>query len=525
MDDHGRLHGHHRDDLAQPSIGDRQRSIALTILCLCALTAGVDMTVTNVALPFIGDALDAPTNELQWTVDSYNIMLAGLLVLGGALADRHGRRRIFLLSYALFGVASALAAFSSSAEMLIAARALMGVGAAGFTAPALAIIASMYPPEERSGAIAMFVGFGAAGLAIGPIVGGLLLDAFWWGSVFLVNVLVVAVGVIAGSQTIPESRAPEPPGGRQPLDVLGALMSVAGLAGFLYAIIEGPNRGWLAPSVVIGLVGGAAVIALFVVRELRSPSPLFDVRILARPVVAAGSMTLLMAYVLFNAFLFLVPQYLQDVEAESIVTVGLLLVPFAVVFGACSQGAQAVLAWLGPGRTIPLGLLITAISSVGFVVVLDAALWLTVAVSLVFAVGMSLLIAPPSTVVMNDLPPEKAGDGSSLNFVSRFVGASVGIAIVGSILATVYARDVDPALASLSADEASEAQGSLQGALEVATELSSSDAADLAATARSAFDSGAAVAFWSVAVLAAVSAVVAWFALRRSGGASVPSAT
>jgi MFS family permease len=423
VDDHGRLHPHHRAQPLDVPLTETQRVIALGILCLCALTTGIDMTITNVALPFIGRALDAPTNELQWTVDAYNITLAGLLVIGGALADRVGRRRVFLASFALFGIASALAAFSSSAEALIGYRALMGVGGAGFTAPALAIIASMYPPEDRAGAIGAFVVFGATGLTVGPIAGGLLLDHFWWGSVFLVNVPVVIVGVLLGMRTIPESRAPEPAGGRPPLDLLGAALSVVGLTSLLYGIIEGPNRGWSDPAVIAGLVVGTVAVISFVRRELHSRSPLFDVRILRRPAVATGAITL--------------------------------------------------------------------------------------------PAGLSLLISPPSTVVMNDLPEAKAGDGSSLNFVSRFVGASIGIAIVGSVLATVYARDVDTALAPVDPAQSAAAQGSIQGALVVAHGLGPADGSALAEAARSAFDSGATAAYAVVAVLGVLAACWAWFALGR----------
>jgi EmrB/QacA subfamily drug resistance transporter len=516
VDDNGRLHPHHPHSPDAVPASGRTRAVALATLCLCALTAGVDMTITNVALPFIGRSLDAPIDELQWTVDAYNIVLAGLLVLGGALADRYGRRRIFLISYALFGIASVCAALSPTAEALIGSRALMGVGAAGVTAPALAIVASMYPPNERGRAIGAFVVFGASGLAIGPIAGGFLLDHFWWGSVFLVNVPVVVAGVLVGARTIPESRAAVPVGGRPPLDVPGALLSFIGLAALLFGVIEGPARGWSAPAVLVGLVGGVVLLAAFVRRELRVPAPLFDVRILARPAVAIGSATLFVAYVLFNSFLFLTPQYFQDSRSESIVAVGLLLVPFAIVFGASSLRAQTLLQRLGARVTIPAGLALTAISAAFVATTLGGSLWSTVAGTVALALGLSLLIAPPSTVVMNALPPAKAGDGSSMNFVSRFVGASIGIAIVGSILATVYANDIDASLASLSSAQADKAQGSVQGALEVADTLGSTSGDTLASAARDAFDRGASAAYVTVAVLAAFAAVVAWFVLGRS---------
>jgi EmrB/QacA subfamily drug resistance transporter len=469
-----------------------------------------------VALPSIGRALDAPTNELQWTIDAYNIVLAGLLVLGGGLADRLGRRKVFLASYLLFAIASLGATFSPSIGALIASRGLMGLGAAGITAPALAIIASMYPPEERGRAIGAFVVFGATGLAVGPIAGGLLLDHFWWGSVFLVNVPIVAVGVLLGARTIPESRAPVPPGGRPALDIVGAALSVVGLGALLYGIIEGPGRGWTSPAVIAGIVTGAVALALFVVRELRARDPLFDVRILRRPAVATGSITLLMAYLLFNSFLFLTPQFLRDVRSESIVAVGLLLVPFAIVFGLCSLRAQKVLQLLGPRATIPLGLVVTAVAVGGFAIALTEPLWVTIAASVVLAIGLSLLIAPPSTVVMNDLPPAKAGDGSSLNFVSRFAGASIGIAIVGSITAGVYLHDLEDTMPSgLDREQTDRAEGSVQGALEVAGTLDQSAGRSLTTVAQDAFNQGAAVAYTVLAVLAVVAAAVAWYALGR----------
>jgi DHA2 family multidrug resistance protein-like MFS transporter len=515
--DHGRLHVHHREPEAEQPIVGRRRSVALGTLCLCALTAGLDITIVNVALPSIGRALDAPTNELQWTIDAYNIVLTGMLVLGGALADRLGRRRVFLASFTLFAVASLVAAFSPSTGALIAARAVMGLGAAGVTAPALAIIASMYRPEVRGPAIAAFVVFGATGLAVGPIAGGLLLDHFWWGSVFLVNVPIVAVGVVLGARTIPESKAPVPDGGHPHLDFEGAALSVVGLGALLFGIIEGPSRGWSSPAVLLGIVVGVAALVTFVVRARRMSAPLFDVRILARPAVATGAMTLLMGYLLFTSFLFVTPQYLQDVQDESIVSVGLLLVPFAIVFGLCSLRAQQVLQRLGPRGTITLGLVVTAVAVGGFAVALTGSLWETIAASCVLGIGLSMLIAPPSTVVMNDLPPAKAGDGSSLNFVSRFAGASIGVAIVGSVLASVYVRDLENAsLPSLSSEQTDKAEGSLQGAHEVAESLSPSADSSLTAAAVDAFNRGAAVAYAAIAVLAVIAAAVAWYALGRS---------
>ena len=465
---------------ASTAVGSvRARQVALAVLCLCALTTGLDMTIVNLALPFIGRELHASISELQWVIDAYNIVIAGLLVLGGGLADRYGRKIVFLSGFALFGVACLFAAFSDSTEALIASRALMGVGAAGVVAPALAIISVLYPPEERAPAIAAFAVFGAAGLAIGPVMGGILLDHFWWGSIFLVNVPIVAAGVVVGLRVIPESRKPD----ARRLDVVGAVLSVVGLGVFLFGVIEGPDRGWLEPEVLVSLVGGLGLVVAFVLRELHSDAPLFDVRILRRRAVSAGSITLFTAYWVFTGMLFLFPSWLQEVQHESIVTVGLLLVPFAAVFGLSSMRSGAIVSRLGERRAIAGGLVVCAVGMALLGLVVHDATIASVLATVVLAIGMSELIAPPSTVVMNALPEEEAGDGSSLNMVSRFVGAAIGVAVVGSVFAAVQSHQLD-------------------GGGDVA----------------SAFDAGARAGYWTTAGVALVAAIWAWFALRARPG-------
>lgn len=491
--------------------------MTLVVLCLCSFTTAVDITITNVALPFISTELRASTSDLQWVIDSYNIVLAGLLVLGGGLADRIGRKTVFLAGFAVFGVACLLASLSTSAEMLIAARALMGVGAAGVIAPALAIVASIYAPAERSGAIAVWAVMGAAGLAVGPVIGGFLLDQFWWGSVFLVNVPVVAVGVVIGLRAIPQSRGPA----RGPLDVAGALLSVLGLGALLFGIIEGPERGWDAPQVLVALGLGVALTAMFIRRELRATAPLFDVRILTRPVIAAGAVTLFVSYIVFTGMLFLLPQYIQEVRGESIISVGLLLVPFAAVFGVASTRSGQVMARLGARTTIALGLAVCALGMALLALAVDGGLVLTILASAVVGVGLSGLIAPASTVVMNELPAAKAGDGSSLNMVSRFVGAAMGVAVVGSVFASLYTSHLSDSVGSLPPAQAATAEASISGALQVAAQLPPAPAAQLVDSAREGFDHAAAAGYWVVAALALLAAAWAWWALRRAGAPRV----
>jgi EmrB/QacA subfamily drug resistance transporter len=513
--DASRLHPSHEDDVIR--LEPRRRAIALSVLCLCALTTAIDITITNVALPFIGQDLDASVAGLQLVVDAYNIVLAGLLVLGGGLADRFGRRMVFLGGYALFGVSCLLAAFSPSTGALIGARAVMGVGAAAVIAPALAIVATMYPPEDRGRAIGLWAVFGATGLALGPILGGLLLDRFWWGSVFLVNVPLVVLGVAVGFAVLPDSRKPA----SGSLDVLGALLSFLGLGALLLGIIEGPQQGWTSPPVVFAVVAGIALTAGFVVRELTTASPLFDVRILARPVVAAGSVTLFVGYVLMTGMLFVVPQWLEGIQGQSIVNVGLLLVPFAAVFGVASTYSASTVQRFGARATITGGLLLGALGIGGLAAFSDAALETNVVATALVGLGLAGVIAPPSTVVMNDLPPAKAGDGSSTNMVSRFVGGAVGVAVMGSVLSSVYRDHLAPSTRGLSIAQVSEARGSLQGGLEVATELTGGAHGAFAASVRDAFNTGARAGYAVVAVFTALACVWVWRALRP--GISAPT--
>ena len=385
----------------------------------------------------------------------------------------------------------------------------MGVGAAAVVAPALAIVAAMYPPDERGKAIALWAVFGAAGLAIGPVVGGFLLDHFWWGSVFLVNVPLVAAGVVVGIAVIPDSRKP----GSGRLDVAGALLSVAGLGILLFGVIEGPERGWGSALVLGALVVGTAFLVAFFLRESRTENPLLDVRVLARPVVAAGSATLFVSYFVFTSMLFLVPQWLQDVQGEQIVTVGLLLVPFAAVFGVASMRSSQVMTRVGARATIVGGLACCTFGSL-LLALLQNSVAGTVAASAVVGVGLAGLIAPASTVVMNDLPEAQAGDGSSLNMVSRFVGAAVGVAVVGSILSSLYSDRLGDSIDGLAKAPAQAADQSLQGALEASSALPRGAAADLVTTARDAFDAGAFAAYSVVAGVAAIAALWAWRSLR-----------
>jgi EmrB/QacA subfamily drug resistance transporter len=471
----------------------------------------VDTTVVNVALPDIASDLDATTADLQWVMDAYTIALAGLILLGGGLADRFGRKRIFITGLTLFALTSLLATFADSSVELIAYRALMGIGAALIMPPALSLIAVIFPPETRRVALSIWSVIAGAGVALGPVIGGLLLDNFWWGSAFLVNVPVALVTVVAAFVLLPESRRP----GAPRLDVLGAVLSVLALGGLIYGIIEAPHTGWLDPEIITALTLGIASVGAFAWRELHCEDPLFDVRVLGDGRVLAGFTTLFLFYVTFLGVNFLIPQYLQSVEDRSTLAAGVVMLPLGA--------ATMVMAPLTPRFTNRLGyrrMLTASLAGLGAGAALlsllaDAGGPVIVTIGLLL-VGASLGLGfPPATaVVLNSLPVEKAGDGSAVNQVARQVGAAFGVALVGSILAVVYSAEIEPATSNLSAADASKAEQSITGATSVADDLPASEGAALEHAADDGFERGTEIALWTVTALMAAGALLAFRLLR-----------
>ena len=255
--------------------------------------SAIDMTIVNVALPDISEDLNAGIGELQWVLDAFLVALAGLLLVGSGLADRFGRKRVFLAGMAGFGVASCLCALAPSPAALIGARALMGAAAACVLPPALSLIAVMFPPEERAQALGVWAAVAGVGLVLGPVLGGVLVNEVGWEAVFLVNVPVAILVVPAGRAVLPESTRP----GTPPIDLVGAVLSIVALGGVVFALIEGPDAGWSSPGVIASGVIGVCAGVGFVRAELRRREPLFDVRALARPVVAAGAGGILSVYI------------------------------------------------------------------------------------------------------------------------------------------------------------------------------------------------------------------------------------
>ena len=494
-------------------------------MCLAALIINVDNTILNVALPTLVRDLHATSSQLQWIVDSYAIVFAGLLLVGGTLADRFGRKRFFLIGLSVFALGSIGAALSSSVTTLITFRAVMGAGAALTIPTSLAIINDMFrDPGERARAIGVWAGTIGLGIAIGPIAGGLLLSRFWWGSIFFVNVPIACIGFLGAALVVPDSKNPHV----QSPDPVGAVLSIAGLVLLLWAIIEGPTRGWTSGTVVGAGLASLLVLGGFVVWESRSTHPMLRLEFFRdRRFSVALAAECLAVFGLMGA-LFLSTQFLQFDLAFSPLQAGLRILPIAVmvVVGAAVSPLAARL--IGIKFTVAAGLVSIA-----------AGLWQVSASSrfdttygdvvlglLLIGFGAGLMLPTATNSVIGSVPQGDSGMGSASNTVALQVGGALGVAVVGSVMLTRYqghmaavlvGRHVPPAVAQT-------IFGSLGAALAVAARAGGSTGLELARAARTAFMSGNEVALAVGAIVALAAAVLVLVALP-SRASPAPSST
>ena len=404
------------------------------MICAAAFFMSADVTITNIALPAIAADLGASMSELQWIVDSYNITLAGLLLLGAGLGERFGRKRVFLTGVSLFMIGSAIAGVAPSVSVLIGSRVIMGVGGALLLAPALSLIAVLFPPDRRGKAIASWAAAGGLGLAVAPVLAGTVLTFASWNWLFLMNVPVMLLTVIIGLRALPTGASSTP----VRLDLVGAALSVVGFVLFLGGLIEAPRAGWTSPLIISAILGGALVIGGFVLWELNRSSPMIQMRILTRRGVLAASITLFLSYVSFTGSVFLASQQLQVVIGVSDMILGLCLAPAAISFWIVSARASRISVRFGPARTLLWGL---GFMCLGFIIAAATAPLKSpiaiIAMLGVASVGWGLVIPVGSVVIINDLPAKWTSSGSGTSMLSRFLGASFGIAILGTVIATV----------------------------------------------------------------------------------------
>jgi DHA2 family multidrug resistance protein-like MFS transporter len=493
----------------------RREWIGLAVIALPCMLYSMDLTVLNLAVPSLSADLKPSSAELLWIVDIYGFLVAGSLITMGTLGDRIGRRKLLLIGAAVFGTASVLAAFSTTAAMLIATRALLGVAAATLAPSTLSLIRNMFlDPAQRTVAISVWVMSYSAGAAIGPVIGGVLLEHFWWGSVFLINVPVMLLLVAIGPVLLPEFR--DPAAGR--LDPLSAVQSLAAVLAVIYGlkrIAEG-GPGWIA---ALSILAGAAVGVAFLRRQRRLPDPLIDLNLFRIPAFSAALAVNILGFLTaFAAFLF-IAQYLQSVLGLSPLSAGLWGLPSALAFIAGSMLTPTIVGRFHPAQVIAGGMTVSAAGFFLLSLVDDVAppLAMLVAGAVVFSLGLTPVVTLTTDIVLSAAPPERAGAASALSEASSEFGGALGIAVLGSIVTAIYRGKVASTLpAGVPAEAAETARSTIGGAVSVAAELPGTLGAELLGSAREAF----AQAFGTTAAISAVIAIgvaiLAAALLRRS---------
>jgi len=425
------------NDSQTQSIAYARRWWVLAVLAISVFLVVVDNLIVNVALPTLQRELNASTTSLQWIVDSYALVFAGLLLAGGGIGDRYGRKRSLQVGLVIFAACSGMAAFANSTNSLIFWRGAMGIGAALVFPATLAIITNLFvDPIERAKAIGLWSAVSGMAVAFGPVVGGFMLQHFWWGSVFLVNLPIVAISLIAGSRLIPDSRNPD----AHKLDKVGFLLSVIAVSALVYTVIESPHWGWGSAKSNLGF--GIAVFTLigFVLFESKKDEPLLEVTFFKNARFSAATGSIGIAFFCLFGFTFLVTQYFQFVRGYDTLSAGVHTIPFAVGAGVTAPLAARAALKFGTKRVVALGLFNM---SLGLLVAsrMDAnsSYWGHVIIGMVLmANGLSFVTSPSTDAVMGSLPKEKAGVGSAVNDISREVGGTLGVAVVGSVFVSLY---------------------------------------------------------------------------------------
>ena len=436
--------------------GHPKRWAILGVLVVSLLIVILDSTVLNIALPTIQRDLGATQSQLLWAVDSYQLVFAALLFTWGVLGDTYGRKKILIIGLTIFLFASAACSFASSPGQLIWLRALMGIGGAAVTPVTLAIITVVFPPRERGKAIGAWAAAVGGAVALGPIIGGLLLEnPSWtngltgndWGSVFLINVPIVIIGIIGIVRIVPETKNPTP----QRLDIPGLLISISGLVALVYGIIHaGVIHSFSDKSVLGPFFLGLGLLALFVFLEKRSDHKSFDVTLFSNRPYAVSLVAVSLAFFALSGITFTLPFYLQIVRNFSTLNAGLAFVPFALGQIIAAPNSSKMVARFGNRNVMTFGLVLVGLALTGMTQLREnTPIWAALLAFVFFGAGMGSVIAPASTVMQNALPMGRAGSGSAVQNTVRQVFGALGVATLGTILATTYASNLAPALSSI----------------------------------------------------------------------------
>lgn len=456
-----------------PEAVHRRRWAILGVLMLSLLIVVLDNSILNVAIKTISTpaptGLGATQSELEWAINAYTLVFAGLLFSAGILGDRLGRKKVLLGGLAVFGIGSALAAFSGSPGELIGFRAVMGLGAAFVMPATLAVLMNVFERDEQPKAIGIWAGGVGLAIAIGPITGGVLLDHFWWGSVFLINVPIVLLALALMLWLVPDSRDPKP--GR--IDPVGVVLSVVGLVLLVYGIIKGGQLADFTDVTVLATIGaGLAVLAAFVVFEKRSDHPSIDITYFRNKVFSAAIGVIALVFFALMGVTFFSVFYTQSVRGYSPLETGLLMLPLAAAQIIFAPRARLLVDRFGNRATTTGAMLLIALTLAAFATFeADTPIWLLEVVFFLMGAAMAHIMTPISVVIMQALPREKAGSASALSNTFRQVGGALGIAVLGSVLSTAYRNDIEGRLTALPAGVRHTAGESIEATLGVADRL------------------------------------------------------
>ncbi len=467
-----------------PSSIHQRRWLTLAVVSITVLLATIDETILNVAIPSLQRDLGASATSLQWMVNAYVLVFGGLLLTMGGLGDRFGRARMLRYGLAVFGLSSLIAALAQSPAQLIGARALMGLGGAMMMPATLAIIVNVFEKKELPKAIAVWSMMAGIGVALGPILGGFLLEYFYWGSVFLVNVPIAGAAIAASLFFVPDSRDPN----RRPLDIPGALLSLGAVSAVILAIIEGPNWGLGSPQLAITVAAAVILSVGFVLRERQAKYPLLDFALFRRPRFSTGVAAIGLAFFAMVGFTFGFTQFLQFVQDYTPLAAGIRFLPVAAGFMIGAIASEQLAHRFGTKVVVAVGLgIMTAMMPLVLLWDIDTSyLWIGLIVA-VFALGVGLVFAPASEAVMGAVDAAKAGVGSAMNDVAQMLSGAVSIAVVGSVMYAIYSAKVGEAVTALTAEAKAVVQDSIGAAVQLAATLPQEEALALSTAAKSAF--------------------------------------
>ena len=477
----------------------------LGVLSLSLMIIGLDNTILNVALPTLQDRFDASPSKLQWMVDSYLLVYAGLLLVFGTLGDRFGRKLALQAGISIFGLASLGALVADSADHVIAVRAAMGVGAALIMPATLSVIANLFTGEERGKAIGIWAALAAIGIGLGPLAGGLLLEWFDWSSVFMVNVPFAAVALLLGFRYVPESRDPQPGS----FDLLGAALSTVGFGILVYAIIEAPERGWTSALVLGSLAASVAVLGFFLWWERRVEDPMLDLGFFRSARFSVGTAAVSIAFFALLGATFALTQYLQFARGYSAIEAGAIMSPMALGLMVGAGSSSKAVRRLGSSRVVAAGL-------IGLALLLALTVtWETDTGALALAAwffGLTLaggwIMAPATEAVVGAVPAAKSGVASAINTVARMVAGALGVAVVGSLVSSLYSKDVDGSFRALPPHAETAAEDSIGAAHAIAGQLPPDAASRLIATTGDAFTEAMGAGLLVAGTLAVAAAVL-----------------